>query len=51
MEDGRVVRTNRVLEFPGESWDRRMIDMIRGIPWDPKVTGREQGDLAAEQPS
>ena len=35
-------------EYPGEKYDKTMLDNIKGRPWDPKGTGVEQGDLLQE---
>ena len=50
MEDGTVVRTGTVREFPGQAFDKDLVDQIIGAPWDPKGTGSEQGDLMKERP-
>ena len=50
MEDGTVVRTGAVREFPGDVFDKELLDKIIGMPWDPRGSGHEQGGADREQP-
>ena len=50
MEDGTVVRADAVREFPGQRFDKDLLDKIIGAPWDLRGTGSEQGGGEREDP-
>ena len=50
MENGTVVRTGAVREFPGEAFEKELLDKIVGTPWDPRGSGQEQGGADRENP-